>query len=179
MIRDLAAKRYAQALFDAVRERGLLDATEDDMRSLRVIAVTPGVLEFLSSARTPPKAKEEFLQRALGQPSEMVWNVLRLLVERDRLPILPQIVEAFGELADEERGIAHAEVTTAVAMSDSEREAIANRLSQLTQRHVDVQAFEDPEILGGLIARVGDQLIDGSTRTKLIGLKRQLAGQTR
>jgi F-type H+-transporting ATPase subunit delta len=64
-------------------------------------------------------------------------------------------------------------------MSDDERQTLARRLSELTGKQVDVQAFVEPDILGGLIARIGDRLIDGSARTKLLALKRRLAGAMR
>jgi F-type H+-transporting ATPase subunit delta len=104
---------------------------------------------------------------------------VRLLGSKGRLALIPQIAERFQELFDEERGIAHAQVVTAVAMSDAERDALTKRLSELTGKQVDVKAFVEPEILGGLVARIGDRLIDGSARTKLLALKRQLAGSMR
>ena len=179
MLRDPAAKRYARAAFELARDKGELDVWERDLRDLGSVLQTPGVEAFLASVRVPNEAKEAFLQRVLEQPSPLVWNFIRLLTERNRLALLPQIVESFQELADDERGIAHAQVVTAVPMNDEERGAIASKLSELTGKQVQVEAREDPEMLGGMIARIGDRLIDGSTKTKLIALKRQLAGQTR
>ena len=76
-----------------------------------------------ASRQVPDEAKEEFLRRVVEQPAPLVWNFLRLLTERSRLGLLPHIVEAFQELADEERGVAHAQVVTAVALSDEEQTA--------------------------------------------------------
>ncbi len=179
MQRDPAAKRYAQAAFELARDKGQLDAWERDLRALRDALQAAGALAFLSNVRVPAPAKEEFLRRVMEQPELLVWNFVRLLTDRNRLALLPQIIEWFCELVDAERGIAHAGVTTAVPMSDGERGAVASRLSELTGKQVQIEASEDPEILGGLVARIGDMLIDGSTKTKLIALKRQLAGSTR
>lgn len=179
MQRDPAAKRYAQAAFELARDKRELDVWERDLRALGVALHTAGAIEFLANARVPGEAKREFLRRVMEQPAPLVWNLMRLLVERNRLALLPQIIEVFQTLLDEERGIAHAQVVTAVPMSDEERGAIARRLSELTGKQVQVETREDPEILGGLIARIGDRLVDGSTKTKLIALKRQLAGSTR
>ncbi len=179
MLRDPAATRYAQAAFELARDRGELDVWERDLRALAEALAVPGVLAFVAGRRPPPEAKEEFLRRVLGQPAPLVWNLVRLLSSKSRLALLPQIVERFQELLDEERGIAHAHVVTAVPMSDEERQALARRLSELTGKQVEVKAFVEPEILGGLIARIGDRLIDGSARTKLLALKRRLAGAMR
>lgn len=179
MQRDPAAKRYAQAAFELARDKGELDAWERDLRALGAALQSLGTMEFLANARVPSEAKQEFLSRVMEHPRPLVWNLMLLLVERNRVALLPQIIEVFQALLDEERGIAHAQVVTAVPMSDGERTAIAGRLSELTGKQVQVETREDPEILGGLIARIGDRLVDGSTKTKLIALKRQLAGSTR
>ena len=179
MLRDPAAKRYAQAAFELARDRNELDAWERDLGSLADALASPEALAFVSSRQLKAEAKLEFLRRASGEPAPLVWNLVRLLSTKGRLALLPQIVEQFQELLDEHRGIAHAAVATAVPLSDDERQALSRRLSELTGKQVLVEVHEVPEILGGLIARIGDRLIDGSTRSKLIALKRQLAGTTR
>jgi len=179
LLRDPAAKRYAQAAFELARGKAELDVWERDLSALGEALTTPGGMPFLTSRQMPEEAKQDFLRRVIGQPAPLVWNLLRLLSEKNRLGLLPQIIEAFQQLVDEERGIAHARVVTAVPVSGEERAAIARRLSELTGKQVRIETREDPEILGGLVARIGDRLIDGSTKTRLIALKRQLAGSTR
>lgn len=179
MLRDSAARRYAQAAFELAGERNALEIWDRDLRSLAEAFVTPEALAFIASRRVTPQAKESFLRRVAGEPDPLVWNLVRLLASKGRLELLPQIMEGFQELLDAQRGIAHAEVVTAVALSDEERAALAQRLSALTGRQVQVTLREDPEIFGGLIARMGDQLIDGSTRSRLLQLKRQLGGAAR
>ncbi len=179
MLRDPAAKRYAQASFELARDRDELEVWERDLRALADALASPEALAFVASRQVNRAAKEAFLRQAAGEPAPLVWNLVQLLTAKGRLALLPQIAEQFQALLDEHRGIAHAEVVTAVAMSDEERQALARRLSELTGKQVLVEAQEEPEILGGLIARIGDRLIDGSTRSKLLALKRQLAGATR
>ena len=179
MLRDPAAKRYAQAGFELARERDELEAWERGLRALGDAASAAEALAFLTSGRVPTTAKESFLQQVVAEPAPLVWNLVRLLAAKGRLALLPQIAEVFQELLDEHRGIAHAQVVTAVAMSESEQQALARRLSELTGKQVLVEAEEDPEMLGGLVARIGDRLIDGSTRSKLRALKRELASATR
>jgi F-type H+-transporting ATPase subunit delta len=179
VLRDPAAKRYAQAAFELALEHNDLDAWERDLRNLHDVLAVPGALAFLASRQAGAEAKLGFLHRAAGQPAPLVWNLERLLAAKGRLALLPQIAEHFQELVDDHRGMAHAQVATAVPLADDERRALAQRLSELTGKQVDVEVHEVPEMLGGLIARIGDRLIDGSTRSKLVALKRQLAGGTR
>src|SRR3990170_4809445 len=118
MLRDPAAKRYAQAAFELARDRNELDAWERYLRSLADALASAEALAFVSSRQVQAEAKLEFLRRASGEPAPLVWNLVRLLSTKGRLALLPQIVEQFQELLDEERGIAHAQVVTAVPMSD-------------------------------------------------------------
>jgi F-type H+-transporting ATPase subunit delta len=177
--RDLAARRYALAGFELARERDDLDVWGRDLRGLAAALASAEAVAFIASRRVVKAAKLEFLQRAAGDLAPLVWNLVRLLAAKERLALLPQITECFEELLDEHRGIAHAEVLTAVAMSEEEGQALARRLSELTGKQVLLEAQEEPEMLGGLVVRIGDRLIDGSTRSKLLALKRQLAGVTR
>jgi F-type H+-transporting ATPase subunit delta len=178
VLRDPVSRRYAQAGFELARDKGELEAWERDLHSLAAALAMPEVLAFVAGPQVPADRKTAFLQRIAGDVTPLLWNLVRLLAAKGRLALLPQIAEAFQELLDEHRGIAHAQVTTAVALGDDERSALSRRLSELTGKQVQLQVREDPELLGGLVARIGDRLIDGSTRTKLIALKRRLAGAT-
>jgi F-type H+-transporting ATPase subunit delta len=90
---------------------------------------------------------------------------------------MPQIARIFGEMLDEHTGVARAQVVSAVPLSDEERSAVIDRLRSMTgAQDIRLEGVIDPSIIGGLIVRVGDQLIDGSTRSRLIQLRRQLAG---
>src|SRR5581483_7120960 len=111
--------------------------------------------------------------------SPAAMNLVRLLVTRDKVGLMPEIQRIYQEMADDRARIAHATVTTAVPLSDDEKRAVAQRLSTITGKHVDITPVVDESILGGVIARIGDQLIDGRTRTKLVALKRSLEGAAR
>ncbi len=179
MLRDPAAKRYAQAAFELARDGNAVETWEADMRALAAAVASPEALAFLDDRRVPADSKLTFLRRAADQPAGLVWNLVQLLEKKGRLALLPQIAEQFQVQLDEHRGITHAQVLTAVAMSDNEKQALAGRLSELTGKTVLIQALEEPDILGGLVARIGDRLIDGSTRSKLVALKSRLAGSHR
>jgi F-type H+-transporting ATPase subunit delta len=171
---EIAAKRYAEAVFDIAREQQAFDRWRADLQAVAGVFGDPEMLGLLENAKLAVAAKTDLLRRTLTGVSPVAFNFAQLLVRRRRENLAQQIADAFNTMLDEHRGIAHAEVTTAVAVSDEERRLIVERLSQLTGKNVDVQTHVDPRIIGGMIARVGDHLIDGSTRTRLHMLRQRL-----
>ncbi len=179
MIQDPAARRYAQAVFALAEEKGTFDEWLEDLEALAAAFSEPLVARTLSSQRIPADRKEALIRQAAPDLRPLSWNLVRLLIRKNRLRLLPQIAEALRELVDERRGVAKAIVTTAVPLDDSDRQRIAERLSAITGKQVVVEPRVDESIMGGLIARIGDRLIDGSTRTKLLALRAALEGKER
>lgn len=179
MIQDPAARRYAQAIFALAEEKGTFDEWLDDLETLAVAFSDPVVARALSSQRIPAERKEALIRQAAPDLRPLSWNLLRLLIRKKRLHLLPQIAEALRELVDERRGVAKAIVTTALPLDGADRQRVAERLSQITGKQVLVETRVDESIMGGLIARIGDRLIDGSTRTKLLALRAALEGKER
>jgi F-type H+-transporting ATPase subunit delta len=122
----------------------------------------------------PFEAKQEFVERTLADFLPEVRNFVLLLTRRRRIRLLPRIYEEFGQLANEYRGIVVAEVTSAVPLDDADKAVIIRQLSELTGRRAILRTQVDPSILGGLIVRIGDKLIDGSLRTRLERLRETL-----
>jgi F-type H+-transporting ATPase subunit delta len=175
-LRGSSARRYAEAAFAIARENNTLDAWSADLRTIADFTSEPDVAGLLNSTRVPRGEKQRLLAAGVQQNvSPLAWNLVRLLEDRGKLSLLRGVQEAFQEMADDVRGLAHAVVTTAVPLSDDERSAIARQLSTKTGRQVDVTTVVDERIIGGVVARIGDQLIDGSTRTRLLALKRRIA----
>jgi F-type H+-transporting ATPase subunit delta len=175
-----SARRYAEAVFDIALEQESLAQWGADLHGIAGFVSEPDVAAVLGNGRVPRDQKLVLLAAGLERElSPQAWNLVRLLEDRGRLALAPEILEVFQEKLDEHRGIAKANVTTAVPLSEDEERAIAARLSQITGKQVEVQTNIDESILGGVVARVGDQLIDGSTRTRLLELKRSLAGARR
>ena len=172
-----SARRYAEAVFGLGEESGTLPQWREDLETLADVARDQGAVAVLENAKTPVEQRLALLDRALTGMGPLARNLARLLVTRGRFALLPQIAEVFSEMLDERNGVVRAQVTTAVPLSDDEQHAIADRLRTLTAaRDVRVQSRVEPTIIGGLIVRVGDRLIDGSTRSRLIQLRRRLAG---
>ena len=174
MIRDVAAKRYAEAAYEIARERGTLEEWSAALSLMALVFADPQMTAMMDSARIAAVEKVRLVERTLEGIDPLALNLARLLVTNGRTALAPQVAEAFQELVDEARGVAHALVTSAVPLSPSEQEAVASKLGEITGKRVDITTKVDESIIGGLVARIGDRLIDGSIRSKLQALKRQL-----
>lgn len=174
MIRQVAAKRYAEAAYQLAREQGTVEAWSAALELMAAAFADPEMTAVMDSPRLPSAAKLALIERTLAGIDPLALNLVRLLVIKGRTYLVPQIAEAFRERMDEERGIAHAQVVTAVPLSEAEKAAIAARLKEITGKQVVLEAEVDESIVGGLVARIGDRLIDGSTKSRLLALKKQL-----
>ncbi len=175
---ELAAKRYAQAAFAVALERGDPDRWLDNLDDLSDLVSQAEASAILQSDRVPEAEKDRLLKAALPDVDPAVLNLARLLVAKRRIRLAPQVREEFGDLLDAHEGRARAVVTTAVPLTAEQEKRAAQRLSQITGKTVSVEQVVDPSILGGMIARVGDTLIDGSTRSRLVSLRKNLQGGT-
>jgi len=173
---EAAAKRYAQAAFAVALERGEPQRWLGDLGSLCDLVAQPEAAALLTSDRVPATEKDRLLEAGLPDAAPGVLNLARLLIAKRRIGLVDQVREEFGSLLDEHEGRARAVVTTAVPLNDQQKIEVAERLGLITGKKVSVDEAVDPYILGGLVARVGDTLIDGSTRSRLVALKKNLQG---
>lgn len=163
------ARRYARALGDLAHERGVLEQVEQELgRVAAVIRGDAGVREVVESQRVPADAKLELLLRAAGEPvSDVTRLFLRLVISKRRERYLPEMYQQFVAYADEMRGTVEVEVQTAHQLSEEEMESLRQRLGAYTGKQVRIRNVVRPEIIGGVIARIGDLVMDGSVRTRL------------
>jgi len=176
LIRDPAAKRYAEAAYLVATEEGNEAACLDGLTLMAGLFGDPQAQAFLENSRVPAEGKAQLVEKGLTGVDPLVLNLARLLLRRRKTSLAPQIRDAFQELTDEARGIRHATVTSAVPLSPDDLRAVTDKVGQMTGGRVEVQTRVDESILGGLVVRIGDRLIDGSTRSRLLALKRQLEG---
>lgn len=176
MIREVAAKRYAEAAYLLAREDRKEDAWSQGLAFMAALFGDPQAAAFLANTRVPAADKLQFVESSLAGVDTLVLNLARLLLRRGRTGLAPQIAEGYQELLDAQRGISHALVTSAIPLSGDDLQAVEKRLGELTGGTVIVETAVDESILGGLVVRIGDRLIDGSTRSRLQALKRQLEG---
>jgi F-type H+-transporting ATPase subunit delta len=175
--RDSAPRRYAEAAFQlAIRD----DSIETWRRELeQAAAVTDGqLMDVLANPALPLDERLEAANRVLADLSQSVRNVIFLLVRRHRIEQLPRVVAEFIRLDDRRQGIVHATATSAAPLTDLEVRALTARLEQMTGGTIALETDVDTALLGGLIVRVGDRLIDGSVRGRLERLRNQLAAGT-
>lgn len=173
-----SSKRYAQAVFDLAQQRNELDAWKADLDAVAEVFGDPVFLGVMDNPDVLLADKEAILKKALPQLRPFGYNFVRLLVRRGRAALATGVMREYQRLLDARRGVIRAQVTTAIALSDAEVQALAARLKGLVgDKQVQMTASVDPAIVGGLVVRIGDRLLDGSTRTRLERLRQSLAGQ--
>jgi F-type H+-transporting ATPase subunit delta len=170
-----AVRRYAQAVFEIADEQGTLDRWERDLKALADAFGDPFVAAFFDNPQIPASEKRATADRLLGPAGQhLTRNLAGLLIERGRFNMMPRLYAAYHDLMLEREGIAVGEVTTAVPLNDDELAMVRRRLGAIVGKDVEVRAVVDPRIIGGIVARVGDQLIDGSVLNQLRRLREQL-----
>lgn len=173
-----AAKRYARAIFELARDSGELAAWQTRLVALRNICASEEVRQVLDSPVLPLarrlQAAEVVAAPELGEGG---LNLLKLLVESRSVEVADGIADEFEKLADESAGRVRATVTTAIELADTDRSHLADQLTRQLGREVRLEARVDPAVLGGLVLRYGDRMIDGSVRTRLQQLRRRLAAE--
>jgi F-type H+-transporting ATPase subunit delta len=170
-----AAKRYTQAVFGLAKEKGNFDQWQTDLARLNALVSDERAAYYLASPNVSVADKQALLDATLVDNSQESRNLARLLLQRHRLEIVPEMFVRYQELVLEERGIAVAEVTTAEPLDERAQEVVKAQLRKLVGKDVELRMKTDPAIIGGIIARVGDQLIDGSVINQLRRLRARLA----
>ena len=169
-----SAKRHAQAVYQLALENNTLDKWRDELKTISSTLKDDTLLSILENPKIHFSDKVELIKKVFPGLSQYALNFHYLLVSRQRLVILDDIVKEYDSLVDAQKGIEHANVTTAIDLSREDKEKIAKRIANLTGKKIVLSAQVDPEILGGFVARIGDKLIDGSTRSRLQALKKEL-----
>ena len=166
-----SARRYADALFGLAVDRGSIDALAAELDRIAGAAQDPQVMRVLAGPGLTLQKKRELVEALAGPLSGETLTLVTILLERHRGELLPSLAEAFAERVRQRRGIALAEVTTAVVLPDEDRRAVETWLATYLGKQMEVRTHVDPEVIGGLVARVGDTLIDASVRGRLETLK--------
>ncbi len=170
-----AAKRYAQAVFELAREGEALDAWQTDLADLTTLMNDRLAAAFFADPNVASGRKVAVLDKVLANGQPEARNLARLLLERERLGDVPRIAEIYEERLRAERGIVIAEVTTADPLSAAGEVMIRERLQRLMGKQIELRLQVDPSLIGGIVARVGDLVIDGSVVSQLRKLRARLA----
>lgn len=170
------ARRYAQAIGELAFEKESVDEIGKDLELVRtILSEQPALSLLLADPNTPKDEKDKVIVSLFdGRVNQVSLNFLRLVVEKQRGSELSQMIDEFFAYTNERRGIIEVEVTAAATLKSSEEEIIIKRLSEVTGREVRLLVKEDVTLLGGVIARVGDLVMDGSVKTRLESLRESL-----
>jgi F-type H+-transporting ATPase subunit delta len=172
------ARRYAGALVDLTLEKGQQAEVKEELRALSALMQQapqlPAVFAHPAIGKLP---KERVLQSVIDRtrPSQLTANFLRLLLKNERLHHLGEIFAAFQEELDHRLGITNADVATARPLTEDEQRQLTAQLEKLTGKQVRLRAETNPDVIGGVVVRIGSEIFDGSLRTQLENLRKQLS----
>ncbi|HEX5466900.1 MAG TPA: F0F1 ATP synthase subunit delta [Candidatus Limnocylindrales bacterium] len=177
-----SARRYAEAAFAVAGEAGdeaAYGRWRQDLASAAATLADPQLSRSLANPAIPLEARQRLLDETLGRGlGEQPRNLLRLLLERGRIELLARVAEAFAALDDRRQGVSRALVTSAEPLTEDELRAIQARLGELSTGTTVLTTQTDPSLLGGVVVRIGDRLIDGSVRGRLERLRGRLISGT-
>ncbi len=175
MAKRTYARRYSQAVFDIARERNELDKWQSDLRKIATLGEDARFIALMENPKIHFEDKAKLLSKVLGDVNPLALNLVYLLVTKGRLSMVADIADEYQRLLDSYRGIERAEVTTAIELDAEDKRKLEERLEAVVGKKVVVKPRVDPSVLGGVVARIGGKLLDGSTRSKLMALKKALA----
>ena len=178
MAKDELIHGYAEALFRVLQAEGELDRVEDELyRFGKVLESSHELKQALSDESLDRVQREKILGELLeGKVSAHTLGLLIFIVGQGRARQLPQILEEVSHIAAEARKHAIAEVRAAVPLDEKQRKALEEALSKATGKNVEVKVLVDPTVIGGVVAKIGDTVIDGTVRRRLEQLKEQVRG---
>ncbi len=170
-----AARRYAQAAFAIARDGGAITQWRGDLDDIATALAESDAAAWFASPRVSVAERQAAVARVLDT-APLAANLARLLIAKGRTAEARAIANAFNRLADEHEGLAQAEITTAVPLQPEQVSAIERRLGEALGKQITATAHTDSGIVGGVVLRIQDHLIDGSVRTRLRRMRQQLSG---
>jgi len=174
---SIVAKRYAKALLELGRDDGNFEKYGQELSDMvGLLDESPELEQVLSNPSFELEDRKAVLAKIMEKtsPSPMVANFYKLLMDRNRIGEIRGIEGVYSKLIDDARGITRAEITSASALKDEEIQKLKDSLKAVAGREVQIEVNEDPSLIGGLKARIGDLVLDGSVKTQLESLKDSL-----
>ena len=172
----VAQRMYARALFEAAEEAGRVDAVASDLAAIAgAMDEVPELRAFLRNPQIDPAGKAEVLEQLTREADELVGNFVRLVAEKGRAGELPEISTELDALVAQAQNRLTVELTTAHELSDAEAKSIVQQIEKASGRTVEATRSVDPNLIGGIVLRIGSHLADGSVRGRLERLRHELA----
>jgi ATP synthase F1 delta subunit len=173
---EAIAKVYARSLFEVARESGKLDQVREQLgQFVDALNENRELAVFFFSPYFSISEKQDALGRVLVGAEEIFVNFLELLIEKHRMPVIFRIRQAFEQLWEEANRTLPVEITSAIELDEGTTESLARQIAERADRKVKLATRVDPEILGGLVVRVGNSILDASIRNRLEQLRRHVA----
>ncbi len=170
------AQVYARALFEVASERDVLDDVREQLGQFAdALDQNRELASFFFSPYFSIEERKDGLERMLDGAEETFVNFLQALIERHRMPVIFRIRARFESLWDDEKQLLPVEVTSAIDLDEATVESIGERIGEQTGKEIELTRVVDPEILGGLVLRVGNFILDASIRNRLNQLRKQVA----
>lgn len=169
-----SAMRYSQAVFEIARERQEFDRWQADLEKIAVVSQHVALVDLLENPRLRFEDKSKLVTGVLGDISPLALNLAHLLVVRGKVSLAAEIAVHYQQMLDAYRGIGRADVITAIPLDDSDKLRLEARLGAIVDKKVVVKQEVDANLLGGVVARMGGKLLDGSVRSKLAALKKEI-----
>lgn len=179
MARKVYAKRYSQAVFEIALEKGELDRWQADLSRVARLGKETVLMVALENPKLHFNDKVRLLSQQLGDVNPLALNLVYLLVARGRLSQIGEIADEYQRLLDDYRGIETAAVTTTIPLDDEDTLRLEERLGAIVGKKVVIKSEVDASLIGGIVARLGGKLLDGSIRSRLEALKRNMSGVVR
>jgi F-type H+-transporting ATPase subunit delta len=176
---SIYASRYAKALFRMAQESKELSRWQSDLRKVDDLLKDKALVALLENKQTPWTERQKAFEQRLADGNPRLVKLVYLLVNKNRLAQISEISEEFQRLVDNYRGIEGAEtaeVTTAIPLDNDYQLKLARRITEIIGKPVVLKTKVDSSIIGGIVIQVGDKLIDGSIRSKLAAMRKELGG---
>ena len=176
----VAERIYANALFEAAKEKGRLDVAREELQEfVQAVQQVSELRALLENPEVDTRERTQALREILADADELVRNFLLLVTEKGRARELPGIVQEFEALVAREEGILDVELTTAVELSEEESRGILDRIEGVSERKLRATRKVDPRLIGGFVLQAGSHRVDASVRARLERLRRQMTGTGR
>ena len=179
MRQTILAKRYAKAIFAVGQEEGKSESFRETLNVLgNFLEEYPEAMDALTKLLYPMELKEKVMAQLISelQADQLMANFLNLVVQKKRADILPEIATEFQLLVDADQNISRGTVISAIEISGDLQTKVQSTLENITGNKVILTSEIDPSIIGGIIAKVGDLVMDGSIKTQLAGLNESIKG---
>lgn len=174
MAKRRSGKRYAQAIFELAVQQDQVDQWAEELQWVAQVLQDGDFSTFLKHAEVTAGEKAKAIDAVLGDVHPLVRNLTNLMVLRGMVDLVDDVQADYLRLLDEHRGRQRVEVTAAVPLEDQEVDRLIRFVSNLIRKEVVLSTQVDESILGGVVIQIGDQLLDGSTRSRLESLRQQI-----